>query len=241
MEASHAEEKALPDPPTLIFPPRKPLPVVSKESVNPNLPPISDADSESAKPLPLLPTDAAGATRLPKWIVKWLPEATYFGVRRESFLALVLGAISLLVMVVLVVAIGVSVGRRSGKKGGGYVPLPTSGDIFTGDGTYYNPALGACGINSTDTDFVGAVSWIVFDKAQVGGNPNNNPLCGRKVRVSRFRSELSTPVNASVEVTIVDRCTGCNATAIDLSPVAFDQIAEQVLGRVLVSWAWINE
>lgn len=79
------------------------------------------------------------------------------------------------------------------------LPLPTShGGPYVGDLTYYNPGLGACGITSTDSDDICAVSHLVFDAASTGSDPNQNPLCGLKLRLRRD--------GKSVDVTVVDRC-----------------------------------
>lgn len=44
----------------------------------------------------------------------------------------------------------------------------------------------------------------------------------------------------SVDVTVVDRCTGCKATDIDLSPGMFRKLAAEDEGRVVGTWAWLN-
>ncbi|PWW75217.1 plant expansin-like protein [Tuber magnatum] len=113
---------------------------------------------------------------------------------------------------------------------------PTSGALQTGDGTYYEPGLGACGIVSTSSESIVAVSHIIFDAAQVGPNPNTNPLCGRKIWVTR---EAAPGKNVSMEVEVVDRCTGCKAPDLDFSLSVFEQLADEQQGRVLVSWAWV--
>jgi len=48
-------------------------------------------------------------------------------------------------------------------------------------------------------------------------------------------------VNAqrSIDLTVVDRCTGCQPTDLDTSPGAFDQLAAMASGRVDVTWAWL--
>lgn len=45
--------------------------------------------------------------------------------------------------------------------------------------------------------------------------------------------------NKSVDVVVVDRCVGCLPTDLDLSPSAFDVLADEALGRVVGSWAWL--
>lgn len=79
------------------------------------------------------------------------------------------------------------------------LPLPTNhGGPYKGDLTYYDPALGSCGITSSSSDLICAVSHKLFDAASTGSNPNANPLCGLKLRVKRGES--------SVDVMVVDRC-----------------------------------
>lgn len=113
------------------------------------------------------------------------------------------------------------------------LPLPTNhGGPYTGDLTYYTPALGACGTTSTDSDAICAVSHIIFDAASRGSDPNANPLCGLKIRLRRE--------GKSVDVTVVDRCVGCKATDIDTTTSVFSQLADIDQGRVTVQWAWLE-
>lgn len=44
----------------------------------------------------------------------------------------------------------------------------------------------------------------------------------------------------TVDVTIVDRCTGCKPYDLDFSPGAFERMADQALGRVDVTWAFLD-
>lgn len=83
------------------------------------------------------------------------------------------------------------------------LPLPSNAQTFTGDLTYYNPALGACGIESNDDSPICAVSHITFDAVQTGTDPNQNPLCGKKIRLRRKKEDGKT---VSIDVTVVDRC-----------------------------------
>jgi hypothetical protein len=125
--------------------------------------------------------------------------------------------------------------------------------------TYYNPGLGSCGITSTDSDMICAVSHVLFDAASTGSNPNANPLCGLKLRLRRGES--------SVDVKIVDRCmslslpflvflgctilcgqpadmnpgVGCKVKDLDVSPAVFQKLADMDLGRVTVEWSWLED
>jgi hypothetical protein len=84
------------------------------------------------------------------------------------------------------------------------LPLPDGHETYTGDLTYYSPALGACGITSSDKDAVVAVSHYTFDAVQKGTDPNQNPLCNRKIRATRVNEK--TGESSSIDVTVIDRC-----------------------------------
>lgn len=84
------------------------------------------------------------------------------------------------------------------------LPLPSNTASFKGDLTYYAPGLGACGITSNDKDSICAVSHIVFDAVANGSDPNANPLCGLKIRASRFNELVKA--QRSVDLKVVDRC-----------------------------------
>jgi hypothetical protein len=85
-----------------------------------------------------------------------------------------------------------------------FLPLPNGAETYTGDLTYYDPGLGACGIDSGDNDAVVAVSHYTFDAVQKGSDPNQNPLCGRKIRATRVDERSGKSV--SIDVTVIDRC-----------------------------------
>ncbi|KAI9310275.1 RlpA-like double-psi beta-barrel-protein domain-containing protein-containing protein [Dichotomocladium elegans] len=103
------------------------------------------------------------------------------------------------------------------------------GAKFSGDGTFYNTGLGSCGITNTDDDFIAALNSAQMNN---GPNPNNNPICGRKVRINGPKG--------SVTVAITDTCPTCAFGDIDLSPAAFAEIADFAAGRVPIDWVWIN-
>ncbi|WYZ35195.1 hypothetical protein EsH8_I_001471 [Colletotrichum jinshuiense] len=93
----------------------------------------------------------------------------------------------------------------------------TSPGPFTGDITFFNPALGACGWTDNDNSMIVALSHI-----KMGTQSNGNPLCGRKVRIEAEGN--------SVEVTVTDKCMGCAENDIDVSPAVFQQLLGD-LGR----------
>lgn len=89
---------------------------------------------------------------------------------------------------------------RSGQN----LPLPTNSEQHEGDLTYYGTGLGSCGITSSDSDMIVAVSHYVFDAASKSSDPNQNPLCGLKLRASRYDEQVGE--RRSVDLKVVDRC-----------------------------------
>jgi len=109
-------------------------------------------------------------------------------------------------------------GSGNGNTGGG-------GDTYTGDLTYYDAGLGACGGTNTNSDMIAAVGWQFFDSFGGGyTNPNNAPICNKPVVI--------TYGGKSITVTIVDRCGGCQPDDLDLTPTAFSQLADLGVGRL---------
>ncbi|PIL27144.1 hypothetical protein GSI_10285 [Ganoderma sinense ZZ0214-1] len=94
-----------------------------------------------------------------------------------------------------------------------------------GDATYYAPGLGSCGHNNVATDFIVAVDHATITKFPgAGANPNTNPMCGRKMRVTYGKK--------SVTVTVADTCPGCAVGSVDLTPTAFEKLAPLSVGRL---------
>ncbi|WEW61386.1 hypothetical protein PRK78_006876 [Emydomyces testavorans] len=143
------------------------------------------------------------------------------------------GIVAAVVVVLVALIIGLSVGLTR-KNRTSNLPLPlNNGGPYSGDLTYYEPALGACGITSTGSQNICAVSRILYDAASTGSDPNQNPLCGLKIRLKKG--------DRSVDVTVVDRCVGCKPTDIDVSMGVFQKLASIEQGRVNVEWAWLNK
>ncbi|CAH7682925.1 RlpA-like double-psi beta-barrel-protein domain-containing protein-containing protein, partial [Phakopsora pachyrhizi] len=88
----------------------------------------------------------------------------------------------------------------------------------------YGTGLGSCGKTDTDTDYICAVSKILYDSFNDMGNPNNNPVCGKKIR-AHYNGN-------SVVVTVHDRCEACAVHDLDFSPAAFQQLGSKDEGRL---------
>lgn len=178
------------------------------------------------------------------------PHKRYLGRSRKTFLWVLLAVTLALLALIIGLAIGLTKRasyatyisqcttnadpRHSGSQN---LPLPSNSQNFVGDLTYYGTGLGACGITSGNDDSIVAISHIVFDAVPDGGDPNANPLCGRYVRAARFDEEVGA--RRSIDLKVVDRCTGCKADDLDTSLGAFEKLAPSASGRVDVTWAWL--
>lgn len=194
------------------------------------LPPLFTTDKQR---LPSSPAPAAPPTLLDRL----LPPRRYLNLSRRTLLLLLA-----LLLLILSLTLGLSLGLGL-RPPSPTTPLPLPGPPsthHTGDLTYYSPGpgYGACGYTNTSAQLVCALSHLVFDAASISGNPNENPLCGRRLRVRR--TDERDGKDKSVDVMVVDRCVGCEATDVDLSPAAFGRLAAEERGRVGGVWGWLE-
>ncbi|KAJ5097024.1 hypothetical protein N7456_007745 [Penicillium angulare] len=158
---------------------------------------------------------------------------SWWGTQKRPRKILIIGLIAGLFLIALIIglAVGLTVGKKNSKSN---LALPTSnGGPYSGDLTYYAPALGSCGYTNTESEHVLAVSHILFDAASTGSNPNDNPLCGLKIRIRRD--------GESVDAKVVDRCVGCAETDLDVTESVFEKLATLAQGRVTMEWAWLEK
>jgi hypothetical protein len=208
------------------FDPPPPLPNKNEYDVNVS----EDDDGESGfKPLPALPPApamASSSSYLFRARNHWQRTS-----RRRRWLYIAVP----LFLFLLALIVGLAVGLTHKKSTEKYdYAAPT----HTGDLTYYDPGLGACGVTSTSSDFICALSYHLFDSASTSANPNANPLCGRKLW---FMLQDAGSGGERVEVTVVDRCAGCQGAGdLDVSETAFEKVAPAAEGRVGIEWGWID-
>lgn len=94
----------------------------------------------------------------------------------------------------------------------------------TGDITFYDVGLGACGTTNDGT----TEDVIALPFGMMGTESNNNPFCNKKVTITKG--------SVSIQATVVDKCMGCLKDSIDLSEHAFKQLADESVGRTQVTW-----
>ncbi|KAL7274414.1 hypothetical protein RUND412_002689 [Rhizina undulata] len=103
----------------------------------------------------------------------------------------------------------------------------------SGDATFYTPGTGSCGLYSTDSSMIVAISSVLMNAASTG-NPNDNPLCGKQI-------EATVDGVNFITVTVVDTCPECSEYSIDFSPTAFQAMGLQLgQGRVNFHWKWAS-
>ncbi|CRK47217.1 hypothetical protein BN1723_016726, partial [Verticillium longisporum] len=84
-------------------------------------------------------------------------------------------------------------------------------DSHSGDLTYYDVGLGACGFDDTGKD--NSDNIVALSHLLMGTQSNGNPMCGQTITVSANGKE--------VVCTVRDKCMGCEPEAIDVSKAAF--------------------
>ncbi|CAF0969749.1 unnamed protein product [Adineta ricciae] len=102
---------------------------------------------------------------------------------------------------------------------------------YSGNATYYDPSIGACGFLSNGDELVCAIADSLYDTQTIDGNPNNNKFCRKQISV--------TGPKGTAIVTVVDRCGSCKDGDLDLSRPAFNKIGDSINGRVPVTWNFI--
>lgn len=95
-------------------------------------------------------------------------------------------------------------------------------DVMQGEITFYVEAdgSGACSFDKTPNDLdIGAMNTADYAGSAV---------CGECIQIKGPKGD--------VRIRVVDRCPGCSTHGIDLSPSAFEKVADKVQGRVKVTW-----
>lgn len=210
LEAQHIKRKPVPLPPSYTF--------VEREGV------LASTGRQNQYSTRLPPPPAGRQTFFADLKYKWRHLS-----RRRRIILITTVVFLLLLIIILPAALVPALKHRTSN-----LPLPTAnGGPYSGDLTYYDPGLGACGETSDSSDYIVSVSHYIFDAVSVGSNPNANPLCNKKIRAKIG--------DKSADLTVVDRCVGCQPDDLDVTRTVFTDLTGDLdLGRVTVSWSWLN-
>ncbi|RUS20349.1 Non-catalytic module family EXPN protein [Endogone sp. FLAS-F59071] len=103
-----------------------------------------------------------------------------------------------------------------------------------GSATYYNTlgGTGACGTKLSDSEMIVALQEDIWNK-YLGTitNPNDNPVCGKKVNV--------TARGKSHTFKVMDMCPGCKSNGLDLTPKGFEIFDDLSVGHFPITWCFV--
>ncbi|WVR06668.1 hypothetical protein IAU60_003700 [Kwoniella sp. DSM 27419] len=96
----------------------------------------------------------------------------------------------------------------------------------TGQATYFEVGLGACGWTNVDSDYIVAVNSPQYGLNGYGGN------CGQTLEIT------NTDNGKKITAYVADECPTCSWGSLDLSPSAFSALTDgnMDLGVFPISW-----
>lgn len=100
--------------------------------------------------------------------------------------------------------------------------------VHNGIATFYSVSADNCGTFSTDNDFVCAISQQMYNT--LANSESISEYCGHMINI--------TYNNKTIKVKVVDSCASCDANHLDLSPAAFNSLANPDLGVIDIQWTW---
>ncbi|KAJ3364533.1 hypothetical protein GGF32_001633 [Allomyces javanicus] len=93
----------------------------------------------------------------------------------------------------------------------------------SGDATFYDAGLGACGATNTDNDPIVALAGGLF-----GNKPGSSPFCGKCLAV--------TAAGKTLVLKVTDKCPGCSGGSLDMTRAFFQKFYPLDKGRGPISW-----
>ncbi|KAJ5325690.1 hypothetical protein MYU51_000561 [Penicillium brevicompactum] len=109
--------------------------------------------------------------------------------------------------------------------------VPMESSTFGGDMTWYDTGLGSCGWWNNANDHICAISQVLYNRTNVDGNANHNPVCGKRIHLQRG--------DRGIDVAVADNCPGCSEFSIDVTTSVFQALGNLDEGRVRIEWHWI--
>lgn len=103
-------------------------------------------------------------------------------------------------------------------------------DAHTGELTYYDVGMGACGFDDSGKD--NSENIVAISHVVMGTQSNGNPMCDQTITISAK--------GKTIQATVRDKCMGCAPNDVDVSKAAFLALFGSLdLGRTEVEW-WFN-
>ncbi|KAJ4307366.1 hypothetical protein N0V84_012786, partial [Fusarium piperis] len=100
----------------------------------------------------------------------------------------------------------------------------------SGEFTYYDIGMGACGEDDSGKDE--SENIVALSHLLMGPVSNGNPMCGKTITI-KANGKTTTAV-------VKDKCMGCSINDIDVSKKCFKEISGDLeAGRIEVEW-WFN-
>ncbi|KAI0393286.1 allergen Asp F7 [Xylariaceae sp. FL0594] len=127
-----------------------------------------------------------------------------------------------------------------GSSGGalGFGTNPSDKAKYSGDITYYQVGLGACGYDDGGQDggnivAISKVDWFArFQGTNFGINMPNHPWCGQSITITAGNGKTA-------KATVRDNCPGCAHGSIDVSEGVFKALFGDLgVGRSTVTWSF---
>ncbi|KDQ55129.1 hypothetical protein JAAARDRAFT_181136 [Jaapia argillacea MUCL 33604] len=94
---------------------------------------------------------------------------------------------------------------------------------YTGQGTWYEVGMGACGKRNKNSDFV-----VALDAGLYG----NGQHCEKTMTIT------DTQTGKVTTAAIVDKCPGCGHGSLDMSPSLFEHFASLNQGVIKIKWSF---
>jgi hypothetical protein len=123
----------------------------------------------------------------------------------------------------------------SPAAGSGSSSPPASGQVYTGDITFYDPDgnYGSCGDKIQNSE--DAVALPLSMMKAVSSKSNGHPWCGKKIAI-QFNGQTFT-------ATVKDSCPGCNDGDVDMTSGLFKKVTGGTVdgrGKGLAKWSFVE-
>lgn len=121
-----------------------------------------------------------------------------------------------------------------------------NGKFFSGDMTFFDIGLNACGFTDKEPDFIVAISQSFFDSFGAE-NSNKSPVCNRKIKIEKGGKTAIARVTDACPgedtmptVYFADFTSGCAYYDLDMSRALFSTFSSLDVGRTDMKWQFMS-